>query len=877
MNRVLHVLFIILIGFTATSQLIIEKNDTTLFQVKGAVLKANEVNSILNDSNLSEEQKADSILNMLKRNYQGDALSNESAAIRLCRFAKERNLKKIEARALFYLAKAQIILNKDSDGSLVRAARLFEELNIIDKKIECLNILVQNAVNRSDESNYLKFKNQLYSRVSDVSSTHKKGQNIYFMFHQNMGGVFMQRNELDSALYHYSFAEQYALKINNEDGLARCYLNIGNVYNFKDEFVKAFEYWLKCKAIAKRRNDFELQSKIAMAIGKTYVDLREISSSIGPFQEAFKLANKTDNIQLQILALIRSGNGQFYEGKYDQSLETFSIVEKMIISNRVGNELWFEVYLNKGACFMNQGQFEKAEQMFDLAQKEIEKKGAIQNSRLIWNIAGLRFIQKRYQESLEAFKKAREMEIQLNSYSIISTASSRSMYEIYNLLGDKKRALEMLQYYTIENDTLNKRDSKSKIIALELESTFQYSQIEDSIAFANQMEIQSALTQAKDESIKRKNSELEVKRNQQYLLFGGIGFLGLFLLFLYNRFRVTNRQNKIIEKQKDKNLFLSQKILEQDQQLILGETAKTVAHELNSPLGAIKAGAEGLQYLMEELVDKLLPASSMGDLDTASQLSSQQEMDSFTGIKMKLKKAKEMEKRLKDKYGVTAESSEELAAELTELNIYDPDEKIINFLIKCQDRQPIYKLARCIGQIKMISKTTISATNKSADVVSSVREALDFQNAEELKDVMLSESIASVITIIEANINEKGSFTNQIDQNVYLHSVNEFKIFQLWYNLIVFLVEESKSPMEIEVSSAKKGKNTVIEFKVNQVILNQALEDHHYNIIMNAKRDSNDLRMGIVKFLLSENDVKLETKLSENQTVFTIDFPVKKA
>ncbi|MDB3905499.1 hypothetical protein N9335_03380, partial [Crocinitomicaceae bacterium] len=217
------------------------------------------------------------------------------------------------------------------------------------------------------------------------------------------------------------------------------------------------------------------------------------------------------------------------------------------------------------------------------------------------------------------------------------------------------------------------------------------------------------------------------------------------------------------------------------------------------------------------------------------------------------------------------------STELTELNIYDPDEKIINFLIKCQDRQPIYKLARCIGQIKMISKTTISATNKSADVVSSVREALDFQNAEELKDVMLSESIASVITIVEANINEKGSFTNQIDQNVYLHSVNEFKIFQLWYNLIVFLVEESKSPMEIEVSSAKKGENTEIEFKVNQVILNQALEDHHYNIIMNAKRDSNDLRMGIVKFLLSENDVKLETKSSENQTVFTINFPVKKA
>ena len=162
MHRILNVLFIISINFTVSSQLLLEENDTLLIKIKGVELKIIDVNSILNDSNLNEGQKADSILNMLKRNYQGDALSNESVAKRLCSFAKERNLKKIEARALFYLAKAQIILNKDSDGSLIRAVKLFEELNIIDKKIECLNILVQNAVNRSDELNYLKFKNQLY-------------------------------------------------------------------------------------------------------------------------------------------------------------------------------------------------------------------------------------------------------------------------------------------------------------------------------------------------------------------------------------------------------------------------------------------------------------------------------------------------------------------------------------------------------------------------------------------------------------------------------------------------------------------------------------------------------------------------------------------
>ena len=876
MRRILHVLFTILIGFTATSQLIIEKNDTTLIQIKGAVLKANEVNSILNDSNLSEGQKADSILNMLKRNYQGDALSNESAAKQLCAFAEEAGLKKIEARALFYLAKAQMILNKDSDSSLIRAARLFEDLNDINKQIECLNILTQNAANRLDESNYLKFKKQLYLSVRNVSSSSIKGQNSYFMFHQNLGGVFMQRNELDSALYHYRFAEKYALKLKDDGTLSGCYLNIGNVYNQKDEYVKAFEYWLKCKSIAKRRNDFELQSKIAMAMGQTYSNLHEITYSIGPFQEAYKLAIKTDNIQLQILALVKSARGQLYQNKFVESLQALSIAEKLI-SNRIGNALWSEVYLVKGACLMNLQRFEEADNMFQMAEKESKKYGdEIRNPTLLLNMATLCQVQKKYIKALNLFSQARKIEIEFNSFEIRALAS-RSMFEIYVLLGKKTRALEMLQSYTAERDTLENRDSKSKIIALELESNFQFKQIEDSISFANEFAIQSAQSREKDATLKRQDAELEVKRNQQYLLFGGIGFLGLFLLFLFNRFRVTNRQNKIIEKQKDKNLFLSQKILEQDQQLILGETAKTVAHELNSPLGAIKAGAEGLHYLMDELVNNLLPASSKEDLDMASQLSNYQEANSYSGFNMKVQKSKEMEEELKKRFGVESESSKTLASELTQLKIVSPDEQVVNFLVGCQDRQPIYRLARCIGQIKMISETTISATNKSADVVSSVREALDFQSAEDFEDIRLHESISSVVTIIETNINEKGTFINDIDTEVYLHSVNEFKTFQLWYNLMVFLVEESEVPMKIHVTAKETKDHTQVQFFLNQSIQSNSLKEHHYNIIMNAKRDSNDLRMGIVKYLLSENNIELHSEISSDQTAFTIDFPTKKA
>lgn len=858
MKGVIIFLFVFSLSFSAFSQ-----------------MKTTDVKSFLLQSNLSDAQKMDSILTFVKNEYQNDPWVTESASNELYNFAVKNGNKEIQAKALFFIAKSQLILNRlDSDTCFIKAARYFGELNMLDQKIECLNNLLQYAVNGNDESKFLKYQRELYLSINNVSKTSEKGRTVYYMFHLSMSNLFISRNELDSAFHHNQMAENHAIELNDDRRLSQCYLSGGNILRYQDEFVQAFEYYLKCKDIAKRLNDQELQTSVAMAIGDAYVYLGEVGASIGPFQEASDLALQCDNKQLQILSMVKLSKGKFYQEKYHEALGLLSMAEILLMSG-IGKELKAVIYLAQGACHSNLNNFEMAEKKFGLAQKEIEKNGLTQNSSLIWNIAGLRFKQNRYHEALEAFKKSREMEIEMDSYSIIRTNCSRNMYEIYILLGDKKKALEMLQNYTIENDTLKNRDAKSKIIALELESTFQYKQIEDSISYAKRLQIQNAETLAKDESLKRKSSELEAKRNQQYLLFGGIGFLAVFILFLYNRFRVTNRQNKIIEAQKDKNLFLSQKILEQDQQLILGETAKTVAHELNSPLGAIKAGAEGLRFLMEELVNHLIPDSSEEELKVASNLSEQQSV-AFDGLHTRRQKMESISKSIQEKFGLADNQSDELAMELVQLQVYDPDEEIIQFLISCQDRQPIYKLAGCIGQIKMISNTTISATNKSADVVSSVREALDFQNVEELKDVMLSESIASVITIIETNINEKGSFINQIDQSIHLESVNEFKIFQLWYNLIVFLVEESKKPMEISVSAQATVEQTSLEFTVNQSIQNSALDDHHYNIIMNAKRDSNDLRMGIVKFLLSENDVKLETRSSENQTVFTIDFPAKK-
>jgi len=834
--------------------------------------------SILHDSKLKETEKIDSLIACIQQFYQRDPWSAEFLSQSLYNYSLEKKNKLGTARSLYAFGTIQSFLGKfkDSDTSCVAAIKLFEQIPDLNRKVKCLMKIMENASSVGDYERFDQYSSKVFLDVKKMNRQSKNTKVARILIHQKIGKSLANRSNLDSAILHYTLAIAHAEELEDDTYLSRCLLNFGSVYLQKDDYIKAFEYWLKCRQIAKENNDLKLQTMVAMNMAITYQNLGDYDASLLSFEEQLEFSNKSGDLHQRIMALVNIASSYFYLEKFDEAMTKFILAEQLAKNIDIGT-MQFTIYIGIGAIAMNREEYSYAETMFKLADEEAKKYGSIiRKSQLYMNWGVLNFLQNKWSAALKYFKLTRELEIELGSYDYRSSAS-KFCHEIYKIMGKRDQALQMLEFYTEERDTLVARDSRTKIIALDLQSNFQLQQQKDSLDFANQYAIQSAESRAKDESLKRKESELKVKKNQQLMLFGGLGLLALFTLFILNRFRVSARQNKIIEAQKDKNLFLSQKILEQDQQLILGETAKTVAHELNSPLGAIKAGAEGLHYLMEELINNLLPASSKEDLDVASHLSSQQETGTFVGMKQKQEKARDIQTKLNEKFGLESASSGEIASELSELHVFNPDEKIINFLVSCQDRQPIYKLAKCIGQIKMISETTISATNKSADVVSSVREALDFQSAEDFEDVRLDESISSVVTIIESNINEKGTFEYEIDPEIYLRSVNEFKIFQLWYNLIVFLVEEAEESMEIQVSASENESSTQVCFTLNKAIENKTLNEHHYKIIMDAKRDSNDLRMGIVKYLLSENHIELKSEISSDQTVFIIDFPTKRA
>ncbi|MFI5204006.1 MAG: PP2C family protein-serine/threonine phosphatase, partial [Flavobacteriales bacterium] len=54
----------------------------------------------------------------------------------------------------------------------------------------------------------------------------------------------------------------------------------------------------------------------------------------------------------------------------------------------------------------------------------------------------------------------------------------------------------------------------------------------------------------RDLVLAQKNAQIDKEKTERYALYGGLGLIVVFSIFMVNRFRVTNRQKKIIEEQK---------------------------------------------------------------------------------------------------------------------------------------------------------------------------------------------------------------------------------------------------------------------------------------------------------------------------------------
>ncbi|MBL4594612.1 MAG: tetratricopeptide repeat protein [Flavobacteriales bacterium] len=331
--------------------------------------------------------------------------------------------------------------------------------------------------------------------------------------HANIGYAYLNKGNIPKALNNYHIALKVLEKIDNKSILGSVLNNIGIIYKIQGDIPKTIEYWDKALKVREEANDTRGIANSLYNLGGMYLIQKNPKKALEYFKKA------------------------------------------LIIQTEIGDREGIAYSLNSmGILHKNNGQNAEAIEYFNKSLKvreEIGDKGGVASS--LNNIAYILLsngkINEAFNYAQRGFTIAKEV-----GYPASIKSSAKLLSKIYVKKNNGLKALEMYKLFITMRDSLNNETTQKA--AAKQQAQYEY-------------EKQKAIDDAEHESLIA--IKQEEKEKQQILTYGsliGLALVIIFLVFVFNRLRVTRKQKAIIENQKEEVESAHSQLEEKNQEIL---------------------------------------------------------------------------------------------------------------------------------------------------------------------------------------------------------------------------------------------------------------------------------------------------------------------
>ncbi|MCL4856172.1 MAG: tetratricopeptide repeat protein, partial [Flavobacteriales bacterium] len=289
----------------------------------------------------------------------------------------------------------------------------------------------------------------------------------------------------------------------DKEGVGKSLNNIGSIYSEQRDNDKALEYFSRSLEIQK-----QIGRKLGVAV--TMINIANIYAAKTDFTKALNYYNQSLVIFKEIshkqgIANSLFNIGNIYKDKKDLDTALVFYNKGLNIQDEIGDEIGLTgTLVNIGRIYYDQGDFLK---------------------------------------SINYSKKALDL-ARKNGNLLRVKESSLLLFKSYKSIKKYSLALEMHELFVNSSDSLINEKTQRDI--LQQEFKYQY----DKLAAIDSIKTEEA-KKVYNSKIIAQQAEIRLKKNQQYVLIGGLFFVLIFAGFIYNRLRVIRLQKKIIEQQKE--------------------------------------------------------------------------------------------------------------------------------------------------------------------------------------------------------------------------------------------------------------------------------------------------------------------------------------
>jgi len=426
-------------------------------------------------------------------------------------------------------------------------------------RCEILNALAETA---SDEE-WPVFNEQLLKLAEKNAYLHEKGPvRIFYLRHlsaayNNKGILHDNRGDLQKGLEYYYKSLKIAGEINDKEGVAYTLNNIGFIYRKQGDIPNALEFYHKSLKIRESLGDKQGIEMSLNNIGAINFHVGDLPRALEYYQKSLKISEEIQS--LSGIATAYNNIGRTYSLMGEAKTHPDSLSSQKCLFQRA--LLYYEKSLglleklnarpqlaaalgNIGFILERQGKMNEALDHYYRSLKireDINDPEGVANANT--NIAYTLYKQGKTGEALLHATRGLKLAQQLGYPENIKSAAG-VLKLIYVRQNKFREAFQLYELEICMRDSVSNEVTKKATIKKQFQYQYEKKASQDSVKSAEEQKVKNALLDAQQ-------AQLNQEKTQRFALYGGLLLFVGFGGFIFNRFRVSQKQKRIIEKQKE--------------------------------------------------------------------------------------------------------------------------------------------------------------------------------------------------------------------------------------------------------------------------------------------------------------------------------------
>lgn len=313
-------------------------------------------------------------------------------------------------------------------------------------------------------------------------------------------------------------------------------------------------------------------------------------------------------------------------------------------------------------------------------------------------------------------------------------------------------------------------------------------------------------------------------------------------------------------------------LIQSEKMASLGQLVSGVAHEINTPIGAIKASATNMADILPVII-KQLPSFRFDDKHQVLLAHILEDVllnDQILTSKEERIKRKELMRQLED-LGIT--DAEEISRKLVEVGVIDRIEKYLP-LFDAQESHAILDVVYSLGQLKVNLDNINIAAEKTKKIVFALKNYSYVQNQEAKTMTNVKDSIEIILTLyhnqIKYGIEIVRNYEDIPDVPTYPDELG-----QIWTNLIHNAIQAMNYHGTLQIDILDQPENIVVNITDSGPGIPPEIQGKIFDAFFTTKAqgEGSGLGLDICRKIVQKHDGKISFQSIPGKTTFTVTLP----